>query len=78
MDNLEIGFPIMKMHYILKLSTPCQVKICESSSLKRIAFLFLTSQDFRNETPSYTFTPLEMMPRSASSPAIAGLEFLTG
>jgi len=25
-----------------------------------------------------TFTPVEIMPRSVSSPAIAGLEFLTG
>ena len=27
---------------------------------------------------AFWFTPLEIMPRSVSSPAIAGLEFLTG
>ena len=26
----------------------------------------------------YEFTPLEIMPHSVSSPAIAGLEFVTG
>ena len=53
---------------------------CEPPRWKVKDFLTgFTSDDFDvriiNDAP---FTPLEIMPRSVSSPAIAGLEFLTG